>query len=372
MSAPIRRSEPRPRAANVATRRTRKRCCDDSRSISRALERWFASAARDLPWRRNRSGYSALVAEAMLQQTQVSRVIEPYTKFLQRFPDCHALASATEDEVLAIWQGLGYYRRARSLHAASRMVVERFGGVVPRHVAELRELPGVGRYTAGAIASFVFGRPEPIVDGNVQRVLLRIHGRSASPSEATTVSWTWREAGRLVEAAAKAGVFNEALMELGAMICTPRAPQCARCPVQGMCVSNRKGLQEQIPVPKKRVLKTDAHHHAIAVHRGESVLFVRRPPTGMWAGMWQVPTIESALPLKAATLRRRLDMVLGPMRLIGSFPHHTTHRRITFHVYRAQARAKVRGTWRRGDSINNLALSAAQQRVVKMLLDVDD
>jgi A/G-specific adenine glycosylase len=335
------------------------------------MERWFAIAARRLPWREARTGYGALVAEAMLQQTQVSRVIEPYRRFLEAFPDCPTLASASEDRVLAMWRGLGYYRRARSLHAAAQMIVQRFGGQVPRDAGDLRELPGVGRYTAGAIASIVFGQREPIVDGNVQRVLMRVHGRRTPAGDSTTIAWTWQAAEELVQAARDPGAFNEAMMELGATICTPRAPQCNRCPIRRMCAADRQGLQHRIPLPKSRAAQAESHHHAVAVHRGMRVLLVRRPLQGMWAGMWQVPTIESPRALNASTLRRRLGLRIGPLQRLGEFSHLTTHRRITFHVYQTIADANVGGIWRQPSKTSDLAISAAQQRVLDMIRDLD-
>jgi len=206
---------------------------DTDRRRVRALERWFARHARDLPWRRRRTGYRALVAEVMLQQTQVSRVAERYVEFLRRFPTVRGLAEADEQEVLAAWQGLGYYRRARNLHAAARLIVAERGGRIPRTVDGLRQLPGVGRYTAGAIASIVYGAPAPIVDGNVQRVIARWDANDAPPADASTVAETWRRAEDLVGATARPGVLNEALMELGATVCTPVNPMPRRRVVRG-------------------------------------------------------------------------------------------------------------------------------------------
>jgi len=190
-----------------------------------------------------RDPYFSLVSELMLQQTQVARVIEKFTEFVGRFPTVEALARADEGGVLAVWSGLGYYRRARHLHRAAREIVARFEGRVPTTVEELMTLPGVGRYTAGAVASMVFGRAEPLVDGNVARVLVRIEGRECSAAEG--VAWAWERAGELVRIAeapkgqsAKRsllgpGVFNEGLMELGAVVCVPRGPRCGVCPVRG-------------------------------------------------------------------------------------------------------------------------------------------
>src|SRR5690606_18318055 len=209
------------------------------RRIVRDLCRWFARAARDLPWRAlPRDPYRALVSEFMLQQTQVSRVLEKFGPFLERFPSVEALAAADEGQIAAAWSGLGYYRRARHLQAAARAIVAEHGGRVPTKAATLENLPGIGRYTAGAISSIVFGEPVPVVDGNVTRVVLRIEGRDLPQEAPATARFVWERAAALVEVAAgtKAkgigpGFLNEALMELGATVCVPRSPRCLECPI---------------------------------------------------------------------------------------------------------------------------------------------
>ena len=193
-------------------------------AIVRALCGWFRRKARDLPWRRRRTGYTALVAEAMLQQTQVARVVERYRAFLRRFPSVRVLAEAREQQVLAEWQGMGYYRRARNLHAAAKMIVRDFGGRVPRTADKLRKLRGVGRYTAASIASIVYGERTPLVDGNVQRVLARLDARPGRAQDPKLVKWAWRRAAELVELVDSPGSLNEGLMELGAVVCTPGSP----------------------------------------------------------------------------------------------------------------------------------------------------
>ena len=202
----------------------------ERRSLRSTLLRWYRKNRRDLPWRRTADPYAVWVSEIMLQQTRVETVLPYYARFLERFPDASRLADATEDDVLASWSGLGYYRRARALHQGARVVMERHDGKLPRDPADLRRLPGVGRYTAGAIASVAFGLPEPILDGNVRRVLARIFavdgvrlGPAAEERE------LWGLAASLVQGSAP-GDLNQALMELGALICTPRAPACPACP----------------------------------------------------------------------------------------------------------------------------------------------
>ena len=325
----------------------------------RALCDWFDVYKRDLPWRRRRTGYRALVAEAMLQQTQVSRVVGRFEKFIERFPTVRALAEADEQDVLAMWQGLGYYRRAQHLHSAARMITAQFGGRVPSTVKRLRQLPGVGRYSAAAIASIVYGKAEPMVDGNVHRVLARWEARTGETGD----EWVWDQAGRLLDSASEPGTFNEALMELGAMICTPRAPQCQHCPMVRHCKAHERNAQHRIPLPKKAAQQRAEHHHAVVIVRGGKVLLERRPSNGMWSRMWQTPTIESTKPLSAEDVHAALSVRVDQLTKRGRFAHHTTHRRITFHVYTARSRAR-RGMWCASENIHDLPMSNAQRRVL--------
>jgi A/G-specific adenine glycosylase len=327
-----------------------------------ALETWFRESARDLPWRRRRTGYTGLVSEAMLQQTQVERVRDRYAAFMRRFPTVRTLAEADEQEVLAAWQGLGYYRRARNLHAAARMIMADFAGRVPRTADELRRLPGVGRYTAGAIASIVYGERTPLVDGNVQRVLARWFGDERAPSDPAALRWAWKAAEALVERAGDPGVFNEALMELGATVCTPKSPSCEACPMAGSCNAHRTGRADEIPPPRVLPDRTELHFHTVLVRRGTKLLFEQRASDGLWSRMWQTPTIEAPRPLRAKAVGARLPVPISDLTACGSFVHHTTHRHITFHVFTATSRAR-RGTWRVLDDIVDLPMSNAQRRV---------
>jgi len=334
------------------------------------LTRWFRRNARDLPWRRAeyRHGYGALVAETMLQQTQALRVVERFERFMQAFSTVQALACADEQAVLAMWQGLGYYRRARNLHAAARMIVDRFAGEVPQDVESLRTLPGVGRYTAGAISSIVFDQPAPIVDGNVQRVLARWDARTDPIEDLTT--WFWTRATALAQEAPQPGVFNEAMMELGATVCTPRSPACAACPVCEGCEAFRQEVQGRIPSPKTAPEPSTIHHHAVLIRRSGKLLMVQREVDVMWAGMWQVPTIESSTPLRFPSIVRGLPVTLsGALRRVGRFEHHTTHRRVVFHVLVAATAAR-RGVWRTIDEVASLPMGNAQRRVVREFGDV--
>lgn len=340
--------------------------------VARPLEAWFAGAARDLPWRRRRSGYHGLVSELMLQQTQVSRVLEKFAPFVRQFPTAADLAAAPEDDVLAAWQGLGYYRRARLLHAAAKAVVERHGGRVPADPEALRALPGVGRYTAGAIASIVFGAREPIVDGNVTRVFQRLEARAGSASDRSVNEWAWKRAGEFVQAAREPGVANEALMELGATVCTPAAPRCGECPLRSVCRAHAQGKVDEIPAPKKKAARKELVLVCARVVREDgAVLLEQRPRGGLWGGLWQPPTVECAdgesLGAAAAARLLALDVALEPA---GVVPFATTHRAVKFVVFAAKVRGADRALatsgrqWVAVKELAKFALSNAAKRVL--------
>jgi A/G-specific adenine glycosylase len=337
------------------------------RAIARSIERWFEASARDLPWRTTpRDGYYALVSEAMLLQTQAARIAERFPVFIERFPTIRSLARADEQDVLAQWSGLGYYRRARNLHRAAIEVVRSHAGVVPREVAALRELPGVGRYTAGSIASIVYNEPAPIVDGNVARVLLRVEGADLPPTAAATTGLLWARAQALVRAADSPALLNEGLMELGATLCTPRSPDCPACPVRTRCVARRNGAQHEIPRPKPRAEQSAMFAASVVIRdaRGRT-LVERRGETGMWAGLWQAPTIESEV---GAPTRAAIEAIAsgGPVKKIGSFEHLTTHRRFVFAVYSAPppGRRGVEQRWASDADLEKLALARPQMRIL--------
>jgi A/G-specific adenine glycosylase len=346
---------------------------NDSPAIA-ALCEWFGQSARDLPWRRRRTGYTALVSEVMLQQTQVSRVVEVYRRFMKQFPTVRTLAGADEQDVLTMWQGMGYYRRARNLHAAARMIVERFGGRVPTSVDALLQLPGVGRYTAGAIASIAFGKAEPIVDGNVLRVLARLRGKQGATTDTDFMNWAWAESKRLVRLSKHPGILNESLMELGATIClpAPASPKCESCPIAELCKARRLGVQDCIPQPAKAVRRRAVHHHAVVVrHASKAAMIVeQRPSTGMWSNMWQVPTIEADRELAVKQLMRGLPMDVSRLKHRQTFRHATTHRSITFHVFTCVA-SNGRGVWRSAEQLAALPMSNPQRRIIELAMQDD-
>jgi A/G-specific adenine glycosylase len=253
------------------------------RSLRRALLRWYDANRRDLPWRRDQDPYRVWVSEIMLQQTRVAAVLDHYARFMRRFPAVQSLASAREASVLAVWSGLGYYHRARRMHRAAKIIAQQRRGEFPQTAADWAELPGIGRYTAAAIASIAFGEAVATLDGNVERVLQRISGGSLGRE----VAWQHSEA--LLDRK-RPGDFNQAMMELGATICTPRAPRCLRCPVVSFCVTRGAEATAPSTARKQRELS-----YALARRKG-AVLLVRRPlDSALMAGMWELPMLSPGL-----------------------------------------------------------------------------
>lgn len=314
------------------------------RNIRRKLLAWFDREKRDLPWRNTSDPYAIWLSESMLQQTQVATVIPYYHRFLSKFPTVKALADADLDEVLRLWAGLGYYARARNLHRAARMVANQFGGKFPATAAALRELPGVGDYTAGAVASIAFGECTPVVDGNVSRVFARVFDLRSDVRTGAGKSLVWQIAAKLVPEN-RSGDFNQALMELGATVCLPKAAaRCLSCPLRGECEAAARGTVASLPIrTQKTAVKREVHVVAAIESRGKW-LFVRRPASGLWGGLWEMPTIASSAPaaqkagaesgtaaLAADVAESRVsrDRIVSK-RPFCDFTHQLTHRTIRF------------------------------------------
>jgi A/G-specific adenine glycosylase len=352
------------------------------RLLAPALLRWYDTVQgnRDMPWRQTRDPYAIWLSETMLQQTQVATVKPYYARFLERFPTIAQLAAADLDSVLALWAGLGYYRRARHLHAAARHMVAHHGGRVPASLEALLELPGVGRYTAGAVASIAFGIPAPVVDGNVMRVIARLTGFDKNIADPKNAPFFWERAQEILGGGdiskrrpraatstgaareARYGDINQALMELGATICLPPPgqPACLLCPARSFCRAFAEGRQQELPVKVKRGPTPEVHgisvivtrrvvegaggkaagvrHGASAADRSgpREVLLFRRPSQGVWADMWEFPVLAGRLSEDLAPLRTRLEKLLGlalsPLAKVGQVTHQLTHRTMHYDV----------------------------------------
>jgi A/G-specific adenine glycosylase len=292
---------------------------------------WYDAHRRDLPWRRTRDPYAVWVSEMMLQQTQVRTVVGYYTRWMDRFPTLRALAAADEQQVLAAWQGLGYYARARNLRRGAQEVVDAHGGVIPADPGALRRLPGIGRYSAGAIASIAYDQPVPVVDGNVARVLCRHFELPGDPKQGPAERALWSLAGALVPRK-RPGDFNQALMELGATVCTPRAPRCGECPLTRTCLARQQGRAEELPEGTERPAIVRLERVAAVVGRRGRTLVVQQPAS-RWQGLWIFPTTdvqEKEAPL--AALRRAASgagVRVAGGDMLCTVRHAFTHHRIT-------------------------------------------
>ena len=260
--------------------------------VSDILLSWFAREGRDLPWRRTRDPYRIWLSEVILQQTRVAQGLEYYLRFTERFPDIAALAAAPEDEVLKLWQGLGYYSRARNLHAAARQVMSRFGGVFPATYGEVRALPGVGDYTAAAVCSIVYDAPCAVLDGNVYRVLARLFDIGI-PIDTTAGKRTFAELAQLQLDTSRPGLYNQAIMDFGALQCTPAQPRCGDCPLAGRCLALAAGTVGVRPVKQGRAKVRDRWFTYLPVTCGGQTLLHRRGGGDIWQGLYEFPLIET-------------------------------------------------------------------------------
>lgn len=308
--------------------------------VRQQLSTWYRHNARSLPWRQTSDPYAIWISEIMLQQTRVETVIPYYHKWLQDFPTVEDLAAADEDRVLKAWEGLGYYSRARNLHQAARILVDRFQGQLPRDLKDLQSLPGIGRYTAGAIASIAFGIPAPILDGNLRRVLTRFFNIQSPLQTAETEKRLWKIASDLVPPL-NPGDFNQALMELGALVCLPTSPNCADCPVGVDCLANQLGNQESLPVRKEKNPSPHYQVTAAVIEKSGQLLLAKRPPDGLLGGLWEFPggkqeegeTLPQAL---RREIKEELNLEVEVGQALGTFQHAYTHYSVTLHAFRCR------------------------------------
>jgi A/G-specific adenine glycosylase len=298
---------------------------------------WYDTHARQLPWRRNPNPYTVWVSEIMLQQTRVETVLPYYNQWMERFPDLPTLAAASQQDVLSIWEGLGYYGRARNLHQAAGIVMTEFGGKLPKEVRELRKLPGIGRNTAGAIASLAYNLSEPVLDGNVRRILTRVFHVQEPVRSPTIEKQLWKLAKSILPDG-RTGDYNQALMDLGAIVCTPRNPSCRLCPLEELCLARKFGVEEHLPVVAARPKVPHYTATSAIIQRDNKILITQRPEKGLLGGLWEFPggKLQSGEAMDVCLVREireklGVDIVVGD--LISIYHHAYTHFRVTMHPF---------------------------------------
>jgi A/G-specific adenine glycosylase len=330
--------------------------------VAPPLVAWYARARRDLPWRRSRNPYRVWVSEIMLQQTQVERVKVFFTRFIAAFPTVRALAAADDHDVLRLWEGLGYYRRARQLHAAAKQIVTQHRGRFPQSLDGLRGLPGIGRYTAGAILSIAFNERAPIVEANSRRVIARLFGHAARLDGPGGDAPIWEIAERIVPEEGP-GTFNQALMDLGALVCTPDRPLCTSCPLARLCVAHRSKRTATIPARAARKQTKDIREIAVVLRQGDRVLVERRGEGEWWAGLWDFP--------RAASPKSLAPFGPGKRRKLGRITHAVTHHKISLEIVEiAVPRMTLKGAnraWVPVGKLATLAMSAPGRRIAGMI-----
>ncbi len=348
-----------------------------SRQITEVLVRWFLKNARDLPWRRTLDPYAIWISEIMLQQTQVKTVIPYFERWMAAFPDFKSLAKASEVKVIKAWEGLGYYSRARNAHSAAKTVARSAGGQFPTEFDDVLALPGIGPYTAGAICSIAFNQPTPILDGNVARVLSRLfairQGRTvlwklASELVSNAARLKWHQENSTMEIAGPCSALNQSLMELGALICTPRAPKCNTCPVRKNCAAYAQGRPEAFPRAAKRPNSMRQDFVVLVFERNKCYLVRRRAKDEVNGGFWEFPNVEIiAEPTAISKVLKRCPVPPEPL---GRFNHSIMNRRIrleAFIVRNVQPQPKLSGEWLSMKALKRLPIAGAHRKILRRL-----
>ena len=365
------------------------------RSIVRALLGWFASSARDLPWRHTHDPYAIWVSEIMLQQTQVKTVIPYWERWMRELPSIQSLAEARPDMIHKLWEGLGYYTRVRNMQKAAQLICAEHGGVFPDQFDAILALPGIGRYTAGAIASIAFNVPTPILDGNVIRVLCRLHGIAEDPLEKKTNARLWKLAGELVSHAKGAeaarnekslrsswtlredyacSFLNQSLMELGALICMPRSPNCNACPIAKHCLALKENRTEELPRPKVRPTVTDRRYAVFIIERRGRFLVQQRREDVVNAHLWEFPNCEvNGAGDPAGVAQQHVGAKPVTLEKVCAIKHSITRYRITSEAYRLNFGPdaklhRLAGRWCTSKEIDALALTSAHRRIASKLI----
>ncbi len=343
---------------------------------------WFAAHQRDLPWRKSRDPYRVWISEIMLQQTQVATVKEYFRRFTAELPTVQDLAAAEEQQVLRLWEGLGYYRRARQLHAAAKEVVERFDGTFPGTAEEIQSLPGIGRYTAGAVASIAFGERAPILEANTQRLFARLIGLDDVLTTSASQKRLWQFAEDILPSD-DVGIFNQALMEIGSLVCTPKSPACSQCPLSAHCEAYRQDRQDEIPRPKKKIEFIPVTEIALVVRRKKEVLVRQCGQDERWAGLWDFPRFSVKEGTDLSQVEQQLAEASGVQATLGShlttIKHGVTKYRITllchemtFDSGRLRPETGPDGQprvwqWRDVDHLTELPLSTTGRKLAKLI-----
>lgn len=346
---------------------------EESLQFAPALLRWFAAAMRTLPWRQTYDPYSVWISEIMLQQTQMERGVRYFNAWMERFPTIRSVAEADEHSILAAWEGLGYYSRARNLHAAAKWIEEKHGGRFPQSIEDIRRLPGVGEYTAGAIASIAFNLPEPAVDANVLRIFARLCDIDAPAADKNARLFITRTVASLMPVDSPR-LFNQALMELGALVCG-KNPRCGECPVRVFCAAHRNGTVSLRPVPKDATKYTALEMTAAVILHRDRVFIRQRPPGGLWGGLWEFPgglLNAGEEPSRAVLVhvREALNLEGAACRKIAVVRHGYTTHRVAMHGYlfTLENDADVPAeTWVSRDALTSYAFPAGHRKLLERL-----
>lgn len=349
--------------------------------IQASLASWYQREKRDLPWRNTDDPYHILVSEFMLQQTQVKTVIPYYQRWLKSFPTAEVLARTREPKVLKHWEGLGYYSRARNLHRSAKLMVKEFQGRVPDTFEKILKLPGVGRYTAGAVLSIAFNQKVPVLDGNVKRVLSRLFCLKENGSSSTSENRLWQAAEKLLPSRLP-GDFNQALMELGATICLPKNPLCLLCPLHANCLAKKNGVQEHFPPAKVKAVSKKIEVSAAVIYRNGKTYIQQRPQKGLMGGLWEFPggKIEKGESPEDC-LKREIAEELGVQIKINekimTIKHSYTQFRVTLHVFNCTLKSgRIRATscdqwkWVSPKNINKYPFPAANVKILNHLKNI--
>lgn len=349
-------------------------------TFRRKLLAWYTKHERDLPWRKSSDPYRVWVSEVMLQQTQVKTVKAYFQRFMKAFPTVRRLAAADEQEVLKLWEGLGYYRRARGLHAAAKVIVEEHRGKFPADVTSLMNLPGIGRYTAGAIVSIAYDKPAPILEANTIRLFARLIAYREDPTKSAGQRRLWATAEEVLPKKNVAR-FNQALMELGSLVCKPASPLCDQCPVSGLCETNRLGLQQQISGAKKKLKFTEVREAAVVVRKNGKFLVRQCTDGERWAGLWDFPRfgVECEGPLfvqeeLVKKVRGQTGITIGNAQLLKTLKHGVTRFRITLDCFEAEciggrvSSSKTKPVrWVSARELSEFPLSVTGRKITRML-----